>query len=497
MGSEHKKELLGLQAQLRSRVAQGEKDFTLWNAISVLAEIMKVQHALELLETQGVIPLHTYINRLEKESYTSKVKAVKNLVKDLNFRSALIKSQTLFDQKIEHPKLIELQRLVEAEFKKNKEVKIIVFNQYRDNAADIVAKLNNLEGIKAQLFIGQTKKGDTGMTQKQQKAMLDSFRNSDFNVLVATSVGEEGLDIPRVDLVIFYEPVPSAIRHIQRKGRTGRQEKGRVIILMAEGTRDVGYRWSAHHKQKKMYSHLKGLKKRLSSLLGVKKDASLHKFIPEEEKVKIYVDYREKGSGVIKQLIDLGVELELEKLESADYILSSRVGIEFKTVDDFVQSILDGRIMDQIRELKRNFERPIVLVEGINDIYSVRNIHPNAIRGMIANIIVSYGIPLVYTKSQLETASLLHVIAKREQEDLKRDFMPHGEKRVADTKWLQEYIVSSLPGIGATLAKPLLKHFKSIKAIVNASVDELKEVEKIGKKKAEEIRKILDEEYES
>lgn len=491
-----KKDLLGLQAQLRGRIAQGEKDFVLWNAISILAEIMKVQHALELLETQGVISLYKYITKLDREAYTSKVKAVKNLVKDLNFRSALIKCQTLYDQKIEHPKLVELQRLIDTEVKRNKDVKIIVFNQYRDNALDIVNKLNNLEGVKAQLFIGQQKKGETGLSQKKQKEMLDKFKASEFNVLTATSVAEEGLDIPKVDLVIFYEPIPSAIRHIQRKGRTGRQEKGRVIVLMAEGTRDVGYKWSAHHKQKRMYSNLKSLKKRLSSLLGVKKDATLNKFLPEEDKIKVYADYREKGSGVIKQLADLGATIELEKLESADYILSSRVGVEFKTVEDFVHSILDGRIMEQIRELKRNFERPIIIIEGIEDIYSVRNIHPNAIRGMIANIIVSYGIPLVYTKSPIETASLLHIIAKREQEELKKDFMPHGEKRVTDTKWLQEYIVSALPGIGATLAKPLLKHFKTIRKIVNASVDELKDVEGIGKKKAEEIRRVLDEEWE-
>jgi len=490
-----KKDLLGLQAQLRGRAAQGEKDYTIWNAISLLAEIMKVQHALELLETQGIISLHSYLNRLEKDAYTSSVKAVKNLVKDLNFRSALIKTNSLYEQKVEHPKLVELQILVEKEAAKSKEMKAIVFNQYRDNAADIVSKMNTVPGVKAELFIGQTKKGETGMSQKQQKEMLDRFRAGDFNILVATSVGEEGLDIPKVDIVIFFEPIPSAIRHIQRKGRTGRQEKGRVIIFMAEGTRDVGYKWSAHHKEKRMHSNLRSLKTRLQSVLGVRKDQSLDRFQADDEKVIIFADHREKASGVIKQLLDLGADLKLEQLGTADYILSSRVGVEFKTVEDFVNSIIDNRLMDQIREMKRNFERPIIVIEGTDDIFSVRNMHPNAIRGMISTIIVSYGIPLVYTKTQQETAGLLYVIAKREQEEGKKDFMPHSMKRVTDTKWLQEYIVSALPGIGAVLAKPLLKHFKSISKIVNASVDELKAVEGIGKIKAEEIRRILDEEY--
>src|SRR3989338_5794718 len=170
-----KKDLLQLQAQLRGRAASGEKDFVLWNAISVLAEIMKVYHALELLETQGIPALFKYMERMQSDSASTKVKAVKNIVQDLNWRSALIKTQRLWDEKVEHPKLIELQRLVEHEIKENKDTKLIVFNQYRDNALDIKEKLNKIEGIKAEIFVGQTKKGETGYTQKEQKAVLDKY----------------------------------------------------------------------------------------------------------------------------------------------------------------------------------------------------------------------------------------------------------------------------------------------------------------------------------
>lgn len=91
--------------------------------------------------------------------------------------------------------------------------------------------------------------------------MLEEFSSGEFNVMVCTSVAEEGLDIPKVDVVIFYEPIPSAIRHIQRKGRTGRLEKGKVIILVTKGTRDEAYRWSAYRKEKKMYEILEDMKK--------------------------------------------------------------------------------------------------------------------------------------------------------------------------------------------------------------------------------------------
>ncbi|MBW2965498.1 DEAD/DEAH box helicase [Candidatus Woesearchaeota archaeon] len=487
----NKTDLLALQAQLRGRVASGEKNFVLWNAISVLAEIMKVQHGLELLETQGVNALYGYLSKLEKEGYSSKTKAIRNVVADINFKSALIKTQQMFEKGFQHPKLIELQKLIEREVKDD--VKIIIFNQYRDNAKNIVEELNKLENVSAKLFVGQQKKGESGLSQKEQKEMLDEFRNNSFNVLVATSVGEEGLDIPKVDLVVFYEPIPSAIRHIQRKGRTGRQEKGRVIILMTEDTRDEGYRWSAHHKEKRMYRNLFSLKSKL--ILNDNSQRNLERFVPDSEKVKIFADHREKGSGVIKELVDLNVELKLEQLDTADYVLSSRCGIEFKTVEDFATSIIDGRLLDQIKQIKNNFERPLVLIEGEQDLFSVRNIHPNAIRGMLATIAVSYGIPLLFTKNSKESAALLLAIAKREQDETGKDFLMHADKKPLTLKEQQEYIVSALPNVGGTLAKELLKRFKTVKKIVNAKEERLKKVGKIGEIKAKKIRDVLDNEY--
>ena len=488
----YKKDLLALQAKLHGNIARGEKNPVMWSSISVLAEVMKVYHAIELLETQGTIPLHKYLRRIYEESFKTKVKAVKNLVADGNFKSALIKTEKLVDENIEHPKLIELQKIIEKEIKTKKDIKIIVFNQYRDNATDIRDKLNKIKGVNCEIFVGQTKKGDTGLSQKEQRKILDEFREGIFNVIVATSIGEEGLDIPKVDLVVFYEPIPSAIRTIQRRGRTGRQEKGRVIVLMTKKTRDESYKWSAYHKEKRMYRNLENLKKEIFSL-SVAPEKKLDSFI---KGVKIFADYREKSSGVIKALIDLDVDLKLDKLVNADYVLSSRCGVEFKTVEDFVNSIIDGRLLNQLKDLKNNFSRPLIIIEGEEDIYSVRKVHKNAIQGMLATIAISYGIPIIQTKNSLETASLLKAIARREQDETTKEFDLHGERKPLTLKEQQEYIVSSFPGIGPTLSKPLLKKFKSVKKIVNAKKDKLEKVAKIGPKKAEDIRKVLDSEYE-
>ncbi len=496
----NKKELLMLQARIQGQIARGEKDFIQWKAISVLGEVMKVYHALELIETQGVSAFYKYMEKMNSEAPTSTTKALKNVVADTRFRSALIRGSSLYEQGVQHPKLVELQKILEKEHNNNSSFKAMVFNQYRENALEIVSVLNKLEGISARLFVGQMKKGETGLSQKDQKKLIEEFRDGAFNVLVATSVGEEGLDIPKVDNVIFYEPIPSAIRHIQRRGRTGRNEKGSVIILLAEGTRDEGSRWAAHHKEKKMHKLLKTLKAQFSVKKDhyaeiPKKDSSLSSYGTKH--LKVYADHREKTSPLIKELIDLDVDLKLEQLSSADFLLSSRVGVELKNKEDFVNSILDGRLLEQIKQLKDQFERPLLIIEGEQDIYSIRNVHPNAIRGMIATITISYGIPIIMTRDYKETAALFLVIAKREQDELGKDFSPHASRKPSSLKEQQEYIISSLPGVGINLAMPLLRTFKSVKNIVNADLKELESVEKIGPKKAQQIKDVVEKEYQT
>ncbi len=480
-----KKELLGIQAQLHGDIARGDKNFDVLKSISLLAEIMKMHHALELLESQGITSLNKYFDKMLEDSKKTKTKAVKNLVMDLYFRSANILVKNLIEEGIEHPKFAKLIELIKP-LKKNE--KAIVFNNFRDNAAKIVEELNKLENVQAELFVGQAKRSGTGLTQKKQIEMLNKFRNNEFNVIVMTSVGEEGLDIPKVDEVIFFEPVPSAIRHIQRRGRTGRLEKGNVKVLVTKGTRDEAYRWSAFHKERKMYSHLKDLKNKIVLEEENKVQTKLNEY---EENIKIYADHREKTSKTIKELINKGIKVELKQLEVADYVLSDNVGVELKAVPDFVNSILDGRLLEQIKDLKYNFKKPVVIIEGDEDLFSVRKVHPNAIRGMLATIAISFGIPIINTKNFRETTEMLITIAKREQKE-GSNFSPHSQKRGISLKDQQEYFISSLPDIGLKLAKELLDKFKTPKNIINASQEELKKIDKIGEIKAKKLKDVFE-----
>lgn len=160
-------------------------------------------------------------------------------------QKAVALTENLHEKEVDHPKFEKLKEILNNHLAKDK--KAIIFTQYVDTVDEIVKKIKS-DNIKAVRFIGQRK----GLTQKRQIEILKDFRDGFYNVIVSTSIGEEGLDIPAVDLVIFYEPIPSDIRSIQRRGRTGRFAPGEIFILMARGTIDEAYYWSAHHKEKRM-----------------------------------------------------------------------------------------------------------------------------------------------------------------------------------------------------------------------------------------------------
>ena len=143
---------------------------------------------------------------------------------------------------------------MKGQFASKADSKIIIFTQYRDTIESIVETLAK-DGVPAQRFVGQANKTDSeGMDQKKQTDVLEKFTEGEFKVLVSSSIGEEGLHVPDVDLVVFYEAVPSEIRAIQRKGRTGRTMRGKVIVLLAEGTVDEAYFYSSLRREKFMKS---------------------------------------------------------------------------------------------------------------------------------------------------------------------------------------------------------------------------------------------------
>jgi len=265
-GPVNKITLLKLQSKLFHQVSQ--RDFTAMYALSLTAQAIKISHAIELLETQTLSGLNEYFHNLIKQSNEKKSKGVQSLVKSPDFNAALISLQHLLAKEIEHPKIEELAVITELEMKQNPKAKIMTFCQFRETAATIIKRLNKISNVNAQIFVGQAirsnSKGTSGLSQKEQKEIIEKFKSGEINVLAATSIGEEGLDIPEVSAVIFYEPIPSAIRKIQRAGRTARLSPGKIIILMTKDTRDIAFHYASTAKEKKMYKIIEQVKKELN-----------------------------------------------------------------------------------------------------------------------------------------------------------------------------------------------------------------------------------------
>ncbi|MBS3092257.1 DEAD/DEAH box helicase [Candidatus Pacearchaeota archaeon] len=274
-GPINKVTLLEAQGKIMRSLATGNKNFNLFAGASAAAQALKVQHALELIETQTLYALDNYFQTLFEQARKEQSKAVKNLVANAEFNNAYIQTKNLISQNLEHPKLLQLKDLIENKVAENPKAKIIVFSQYRDSVTKICRELNSLNNVTAKVFVGQAKKtlsnkpdnkeNTTGLSQKEQQQIIQEFSRGEFNVLCATSIAEEGLDIPEVNAVIFYEPVPSAIRKIQRAGRTARLMPGEVIMLVTKATRDESYYWAAHHKEKSMHKAISAIKQDLEN----------------------------------------------------------------------------------------------------------------------------------------------------------------------------------------------------------------------------------------
>jgi len=265
-GPSSKTGIIMLQKKIMKMIATGNKHFNTFAGASACAQAIKLQYCLELLETQTLHSLQRYMQDLFQQAEQNKSKAVKQLVKRPEFNKAYVLTNELIAKKIENPKLNKLKEIIETDYnKKNK--RVIVFSQYRETVTKICKTLNKIKGINARVFVGQAKKGEgkgaTGLSQKEQKQIIQDFSLGKINALISTSIGEEGLDIPEVSAVIFYEPIPSAIRQIQRRGRTARLKPGKLIVLMLKGTRDEIYYWAAFHKEKRMHKAIDNIKKEL------------------------------------------------------------------------------------------------------------------------------------------------------------------------------------------------------------------------------------------
>jgi Fanconi anemia group M protein len=559
-----------------------------YKGMSTHAEIMKLRRAVELVETQSVEALRRYFERQRNAARSSGAsKASQRLVSEPKVREAMRKAES-FDGI--HPKFSKTRILLAETLGIEEGERVIVFTESRDTAEALTDFLS--ESFDVRRFVGQgDKEGSDGMTQKEQQETLDAFRDGEFEVLVSTSVAEEGLDVPEVDLVLFFEPVPTAIRSIQRKGRTGRQTEGRVVVLLAEDTRDEAFFWISRRREQEMEDELNALKSvadeieeelddsqqsldafdgasgsgsapaesdtsdttadaatngsggadnqpGLTGFAAQSDDAESAETAGDAEDadgtddpettdeasaaadaeegedaeegvvaraeadadgtVELVIDQRELDSTIARDLSTReNLTTRLETLAVGDYVCSDRVAVERKSVSDFLDTLTGGdrSLFEQIGDLSRAYARPILLLEG-EGLYEERNVHPNAIRGALSSLAVDFGVSVLRTADEADTADMLEVLARREQETSERSVQVHGEKSAKTLAEQQEYVVSSIADIGPVTARALLEEFGTVEAVMTAREDDLLEVSGVGQVTADRIREVVGSDYE-
>jgi len=544
------RDLNSMRGQLQDLIDADQSEG--YEGMSIHAEVMKLRRAVELAETQSVESLRRYFERQRNAARASGAsKASQRLVSEPNVREAMRKAEAFDDL---HPKFRQTRVLLAQTLGIGGGERVIVFTESRDTAEALTDFLS--ESFDVRRFVGQgDKEGSDGMSQTEQGETLDAFRAGEFEVLVSTSVAEEGLDVPEVDLVLFYEPVPTAIRSIQRKGRTGRQDEGRVVVLMAEDTRDEAFFWISRRREQEMEDELAALKgvademeaelddsqTALDSFDGAAAGADVDDAAAEadggaaaqpgladfgtageegtdesgdaeadedddtvvatagsdDDAVEIVVDQRELDSAIARDLSTReGMETRLETLAVGDYVVSDRVAVERKTVSDFLDTLTGGdrSLFEQVGDLSRHYARPVVLIEG-GGLYEERNVHPDAIRGALASLTVDFGVSVLRTEGEGDTADLLAVLAGREQTTRDRAVSVHGEKSAKTLAEQQEYVVGAIADIGPVTARSLLEHFGSVEAVMTAREEDLLDVDGVGEVTAGRIRDVVGSEY--
>ena len=617
----------GLQeAQGRISISIGNGESIGYRAAKDNGIAMRLNNLISYLLCQGVAASREYLSRLGQEGKEEK-KSTKEFAADPRIHQL---KETLTEMQEIHSKITMVRRMVRRQLKESPESRIIVFANFRDTVEEISRILEDVERAIPQRFVGQASRdGSSGMSQKEQLESLDAFRSGKANVLVATSVGEEGLDVPNADLVIAYEPTGSEIRTIQRRGRTGRQRAGTVHRLIAKDTRDEGALAAAKFREERMFrsiqqvrrkrggapirsegSHLDAFslddgtpaadylrteserlapelddsvaptviltedtvqevpepkdmarKMRPTGQIGldaypaeiqserliveapvIEAETLLQSIyadapISDGDGVIVSIDHREGKSALAARLRQEGLTVEVVSLPVGDVKISDRILIERKGTRDFVDSLLDGRLLDQATRLVSAAPRAMLVLEG-SDLFQHRAVHGQAIMGALATLTFDYGLPVVTSSDTAETARFIAVSARRESKMLEHlsanaqarlrasehpdhvsdaaenaaivaadsvgngdgdttgpildaTTSPLSEARQHKAHGITRLMLEQVPGIGPALAARILDRWPTMAALAGATDEEIVQVPGLSVNLAQEIVRIL------
>lgn len=440
---------------------------------SALFSCIRLMHALNLIETQSLGAFNAFMDRLyaRRRGY-----GMSELLEDPKVLLSHQKAFEALSSGEEHPKISQVIAL--ARSVKPGE-KALVFASYRDSVDQIYSSLIK-NGFRAGYLIG--KSGQSGQSQAKQIRALEALRSGEYDILVATQVGEEGLDVAECNLVVFYDNVPSAVRFVQRKGRTGRKKDGRICVLLTKGTKDEAYYWLARRRM--------GETRKMASAAKLEAGGPMDRYmgqVTEKNLPLIYVDMRESAE-LVRRLRHRGVQVEVKQLDVGDFVISSDVVAERKTIDDFVKSVFDGRLFKQLVNMSSKYQKPILIVQGAKS--ELSGMGESAFFGALASVVSDFRVPVFFASDEREFIEIIFHIARREQVEKKKEVQVREGRKPVSTSETQRYIVSGIPGVSAVIADKLLTKMSTIEKLFSSSEADLRSVEGIGEVMAQRIRQL-------
>ncbi|MFH1238339.1 MAG: ERCC4 domain-containing protein [archaeon] len=229
------------------------------------------------------------------------------------------------------------------------------------------------------------------------------------------------------------------------------------------------------------------MKKQIENIFSKTKTSAIETKCPNL-KIPIIIDTREKQSLITANLVEKKANIEFEQLEIGDYLIQNTI-IERKTFSDFVSSMLNKRLIEQLINLKK-YSKHFLIIEGFYYNYNKFNVHENAIRGMLLSIAIDFQVPIIFTEDEQDTASFLILTAKKYEKPKSLDAI-RPSKTFKTLEEQKQFVLEGFRGVGPTTAKQLLEKFKTLKEIFNIQKEQLKKISRFDENKIKKFLTLL------
>ncbi|WEU40982.1 MAG: hypothetical protein OdinLCB4_003505 [Candidatus Odinarchaeum yellowstonii] len=209
-------------------------------------------------------------------------------------------------------------------------------------------------------------------------------------------------------------------------------------------------------------------------------------------KLFLYADARELSSGIPELIKKENINVYVRNLTVADYVISDRCAVERKSVNDFISSLFDGRLIDQLNRLSEAYEKPVLILEGdVNLLYADEQRRAFFLKTLF-NLTIDYNIRLLFSSCKNLTKDILVGLLHYEKFGKSRYPIARRKPKTLERRELLKFILKGFPYIGDKSAEKLLQSFGSLRKIFTSPSRELMLKGRLTLKQAKTFTDLLD-----